>query len=487
MTVPQRRAGPRRASGAVRQTGQALVWLLGTMAAAAAVMYGVYNIGQVGSAKQKAVNAADAAALAGATVQARVLNLVAYNNRSMIANEVLLVQMLSVESWLGYFARTADNIGTVVDIVSIFFPPIAAIGRALDRLGDAADNLNDRAVSPANDAIIRVLELAKIGFQGAHLAVINGGGLLAENAAARVVQANRAQFGVHEDAGLEIDNRPAVRGLTFLTNERQWRAFSRQYTRNQRTDARQVLLDSRDDFSRSRTGAWWTNWTVPCVGGLEKRGGSQLRNFDRWEAEDTLELLTPGKIPCVSGWRYTPIGWGRANADRDGSTGNRWAPNRTAQKNAWRAGRDHSHSGWTGVPAVYDISDRSEASRATLGLDFVVAVRRPQANTMTTQQIGMGVAYATPTGSAEMNERLESNQLSAISKARVSFERPQRGLANDWTASRLWRPDGAKEYGSLFSPYWQARVSDFSLVEKGALMTAMGINPALAPFTPGGQ
>ena len=139
------------------------------------------------------------------------------------------------------------------------------------------------------------------------------------------------------------------------------------------------------------------------------------------------------------------------------------------------------------MPSVFDISDKTAAHRATLGMDFVVAVKRAQAATMTTSNMGMGLAMANnPTGSSEMPERLEQNQLSALAKARVSFQRPQR-LAADRTASTLWRADSAKEYGSLFSPYWEARLVDFSVVEKAALVTAMGINPAVTAFTPGAQ
>jgi hypothetical protein len=99
----------------------------------------------------------------------------------------------------------------------------------------------------------------------------------------------------------------------------------------------------------------------------------------------------------------------------------------------------------------------------------------------------MGVAHASPLGSSNLEERLSSDQLTAVSKARVSFERPQRGLPNDFTAVGLWRPDRAREYGSLFSPYWQARLTEFSSNEKRLLMTAMGLNPALAGLTPGGR
>jgi hypothetical protein len=85
-----------------------------------------------------------------------------------------------------------------------------------------------------------------------------------------------------------------------------------------------------------------------------------------------------------------------------------------------------------------------------------------------------------------MPERLHGDQLSALAKARVSFQRPQRNVT-DKTASALFREDAAKEHGSLFSPYWQARLVDLTIAEKIGLMTAMGINPASAFVTPGGQ
>lgn len=44
------------------------------------------------------MNAADAAAMAGATIQARQRNLGAHTNRAVIANEVFLIRMLSMAS-----------------------------------------------------------------------------------------------------------------------------------------------------------------------------------------------------------------------------------------------------------------------------------------------------------------------------------------------------------------------------------------------------
>jgi hypothetical protein len=361
------------------QQGQALIWLLGTLAASAAVLYGVFSVGQLHAAKAKTVNAADAAALAGATVEARMLNLIAYNNRAVIANEAMLIQLVSIESWLGYFSNTANNFGTVADILGVFIPPIAAIGKLLDETADTAKKLRKKGVKPVIDEAIRALELAKKGVSGAHGAILVGGGLVSEDAASRVVQANRAAFGIHQDPGVEIDDRAAVRAATFLLNQQRWLAFSKQYSGNERTDARQVLLDSRDEFSKNRPGQPWFNFGVGFAG-IEKLGGSQLQGFDRWEAQDTLEVW---KLDWRGKKDYLPIGWGRANADESGTTGSNWSPNRSAQDWAWNDGIGHSHKKWSGVPAVYDIADKKQANRADLGIDFLVAVRRPQGNTMT--------------------------------------------------------------------------------------------------------
>lgn len=472
---------PRSTARASR--GQAVIWLLGTLAASTAILYGVFNTAQMTVSKQRTVNAADASALAGATVQARVLNLAAYNNRAMMANEAFLIQMLSIESWLQYFANTADNFGTVAQIVGVFIPPVNIIAQFLDKTGDVAEEIHDGLVT-ANDGIITALELSKTAIGAAHLVVVKGGGLLAEDAATRVVEANRTQFGTHEDLGVELDKRPGVRAATFALNEKNWLSFTKQYTGNNRQDSREVLLASRDRFSADRPGEWWTNLNAGLVG-TEKRGGSQLKGYDRWETQDTLEVWE--KVPCKSGLckEFQPIGWGRSNADKDGQMGDVWSPNRSAQKLAYQEGE--AHDDWTGTPSVYDVADKSAKTRATLGVDFVVAARRVRTATLTTQQLGMGKDTGALSGTSDMTERLEADQYTALAKARVSFERPQRGLTNDFTASSLWRDDSAKEYGSLFSPYWQARLVDLTKTEKAGLLLAMGMLPDKALYTPGGQ
>lgn len=475
-----------------RHRGQAAIWLLGSLAASAAVMYAVFNTGQVIVGKQRAVNTADAAALAGAQAEARLLNLMAYGNRGIMANEVLLAQMLSLESWTQYVGRTAGNIKTVLNVLSLI-PPLTAfaqtVAKAMGQAQKVADKGHD-ALKKVVDGLIPALELAKSGLQAAEGAIRLGGGVIAGDAAKNLVAANKTNFNGRWDPGLSLSSGAGVDGLTLAKNNADWIQFTRLYDGNNRSDAKYILENSTDRFTRDRPGQGWLNVSLDLLGvGMEKKGGSQLKGFDRWESQDTLEQWTapPLGVFCKGNCKtYIPIGWGRSNADKSGGRGNTWSPNRKAQQLAYSNGGRHDD--WTGVPALYDIRDKSQAARDKLGLDFVVAVSRKGGNDFTTTSVPMaGVQTGAVTGSAHMPLKQHAGQQTVFAKARVFFERPRRGLSNDFTASGLWRPDSAKEYGSLYSPYWQARLRDLTKGEKIALMGTMGLTPDHVLYTPGGQ
>ncbi|MEO6279428.1 pilus assembly protein TadG-related protein [Roseateles sp.] len=476
--------------------GQAAIWLLGTLAASAAVMYAVFNTGQVIVGKQRAVNTADAAALAGAQAEARLLNLMAYGNRGIIANEVLLAQMLSLESWTQYVGRTAGNIKTVLDVLSLI-PPLTAFAQTVSRVMGQAQNISDKghdALKKVIDVLIPALEVAKGGLKGAEAAINKLGGVIAGDAAKNIVAANRTNFNGRWDSGVALANTGAVHTLTLAQNNLDWIAFTKLYDGKNRGDAQYILENSIDNFTRYRPGQSWLNVSLDLLGvGMEKSGGSRLtgvdKGLDRWESQDTLEQWTapPLGVFCKGNCKtYIPIGWGRSNADEKGKLGSVWSPNRIAQKSAYSGGG--KHDGWSGVPALYDIKEKSIDKRENLGIDFIVAVSRDGANDFTTTSVPMGSPLATSVaGSPDMPLKQRAAQNTAFSKARVFFERPRRGLTNDFTASGLWRPDSAKEYGSLYSPYWQARLRDLTTGEKTVLLGAMGLTPDYVLVTPGGQ
>lgn len=480
--------GPRCGQAHRRQRGQAVIWLLGTLAASVAVLYGVYNVGQLTNAKQKVVNAADAAALAGATIEARALNLMAYNNRAVIANEVFMVQAVAMEGWFQYIKTTSGNISPYVS----WIPYIGEVlGPLLDYIDEAA-TFGEEALQAVIPVMVKALEVFKIAVNTGHGAAKVLGSIGAYQAATDVVAANKAAFGTHQDAGLGVDDRAAVKVFSFTRNGAQWLNFTKQYSGSERTDAKDILLRSRDEFTgKSRPGA---GWMTPSLGiaGFEKQGGTQLQGFDRWETQDTYEFWIwrwcgPGKIKTFKQC-YDPIGWGRSNLDKSGSGGGTWSPNRDAQKNARSDG--DTNSGWSGVPALYDVANKDVKDRESLGVDFVVAAKRDKAATLTTSTMGIGKVASGVAGSANMDDQALGAQMSAIGKARVSFQRPQSGIG-DKTASSLFRHDGAKEYGSLYSPFWQARLVDVTVGERTAYMLALGMGPvdaaAAAKFTPGAQ
>ena len=71
------------------------------------------NSGQMVTEKMRLTNAADAAAYSAGVVHARALNLDAYTNRAIVANQVAIAQTLSLVSWGRYFVDVFCNVPTL--------------------------------------------------------------------------------------------------------------------------------------------------------------------------------------------------------------------------------------------------------------------------------------------------------------------------------------------------------------------------------------
>jgi len=119
-----------------RQGGQAVVWFLATIAACCCAFALVYNVGQVANEKEKTTNAADASALSGALVEARILNFEAYTNRAMVANEVTVAQFVSLDSWLRY-----DN--EMLQYIALYTTPIPYVDDITQAIADASQEAID--------------------------------------------------------------------------------------------------------------------------------------------------------------------------------------------------------------------------------------------------------------------------------------------------------------------------------------------------------
>ncbi|OCX68491.1 pilus assembly protein TadG-related protein [Acidithiobacillus thiooxidans] len=99
------------AAAAPRQeSGQAAIFALLLIPTAIAAMLLVFNTGQLTANKLRVQNAADAAAFSAMELQARQMNIDAYLNRAMLANEVAIGQAVAILSWSRYTKRAGENI-----------------------------------------------------------------------------------------------------------------------------------------------------------------------------------------------------------------------------------------------------------------------------------------------------------------------------------------------------------------------------------------
>ena len=482
---------PRLEPSRARQAqGQALVWFLATVAACAAVLYGVYNVGQVTSAKQKVVNAADAGALAGAIQEARVLNLMAYGNRSMVVSDALVAQMISLDSWMRFVQTTTQNLSTVTRMIPVGLTQvIAQLLQTASRAVEQVEAVYGEVFLPG---AITALEARKKIVMLTNESLYASGAVVAQSVSSQVVSANRTSFGGRTDQApqhLGDWGAAAVRA----ENLNEWRKFSKRYAGGERDSAAFVVQASRDEFSMKglddkgkritdagRNGNALTNLRVSALGvRLEKRGGTRLIGFDRWEAQDTLDLRS--QKSWWGGWRgdesTLAIGWGRVDAGSGGHL--QWGGTRAQIEAIHQSPRFLQ---WSGISVVRDLTDEAKQS-PTLG--FMTVAFKPRAATPTTGSMGVAPQPAASVmGSAQMSERLLADQVSAISVAQVYFERPQRGMG-DWTAdawsghASLFREDAHKEYPSLYSPFWQARLAPVKDKHQQAVLAGLGA-PALA-------
>jgi hypothetical protein len=204
---------------------------------------------------------------------------------------------------------------------------------------------------------------------------------------------------------------------------------------------------------------------------VKSSGSTKLRDSDHWESQDSLDLKA--KI-CAGGWFLCkplpgagPIGWGRANVNKDGSSGQNWVNTGDCKKGfGWGSAcflayfnRDQI-SQWSGVPEMLDVRHRTGNDSV---IKYFVSVKKRGDATMTSQRLGIAtVDVPGPQGSPKVEDNLAKDELPAIAAAYVFFKRPKGGPSDPTEGNvrvgHLARKDGVQEYASLYNPYWQARL-----------------------------
>ncbi len=527
LRVRRRSASPLGGRKGVK--GQALVLFVVLVSILCIGLVLVFDTGQSVNKKVQLVNSADAAAYSVAVQQARTLNFAAYMNRGRVANEVAVAQLVSIWSWTNYLhAHTALFIEALdwlkyIPYVGSIFAAMEAVYKGIEVVIGGLRTV----YRPIASAAVLALDGLNGLMAGAARTFVRWGGIEAAQIAKDVLQKNDATAQI-DATGWVVLGQQLTQAASDGPN-----SFLQKHDlpgRNRRSAGmdryRNVVMESRDRFSADRSQAN-SLWIIK----LPSNGGTDMVDYNRWAAIDTLQLKInlPWPLDDIS----VPLGWGGAQAVENTSPRPKFFPGiraggRNGRSNGWRAYYHNrrptyrQYSGatnwvatrlaadqpsvnlskpfpyrnitqrtytkrndayFTGYQGLRDYDDvraghaqSPDADDDKAGPIFSVYATTARENARTSQDIaGIG-------GPAGGNLELKSNvdKLTAISTAQVYFNRAPYSALFRRMVPRSWngRPssDDQLEMGNLFSPYWQARLietptSVYAKVKIGSLVT----------------
>jgi hypothetical protein len=484
--TPHRAAFLRHASAAHparRQHGQALVYGIALLLAGLAGLYLLFNAGQIAAEKTRLVSAADAAAHAGGLMQARALNYDAYSNRALVANEVLIAQMVSLSSWGQYvqqhatmlpyqFPECLDPEGYGAAIGAAFrYGPVYAVKCYLtvQYAGEYLDGIASR-IPEAVEALVVGVEASKAAILAARR-LLHGSGdgsTLFTGLRDRVIQ-QVADANYRDDGPVTARVKPGGDG---------WIGFLHLYEGDERGRFAEVAQQAAwsDDFVKQRSWdavalsppPWeWTCAVARRRNSVKRRGGAELINYDEWKAEDTesyWEVRNTGRLFPRCGRFEQPIASGEQPAhpgEEDGDDADAWLGGSPATNPAAHAqASTEAWTQYTGLPSYLDLAPdwlKPGQSEPRLGLAVLLTRERGDLRTPEGRSaVRQGEDAQGRISISAHHADFEDGRMTASAAAEVFFARPPGSEDNAWGA-RSGKP---RELASLFNPYWQVRLVD---------------------------
>jgi hypothetical protein len=200
---------------------------------------------------------------------------------------------------------------------------------------------------------------------------------------------------------------------------------------------------------------------VPWPGRIEKNGGTVMsgNGLERWEAADSAAVHTvrnTGFLGLSCRWRENmPLGWGAAEAskslehlltDYPGGVLNNRGP--AAMASAEIDGNNTSgFEAYSGISRIMDLDFEALNQARYPSRRVAIYGQALGSSVRTSDRLGMGA------GRLAMPVAFAGQKISAVSAAEIYFKRPSTASAR-------------VEYASLYSPYWQVRLVNPTLLER---------------------
>lgn len=447
--------------GRWRQQGQALIYGIFVLMGGLAALFFMFNTGQLSVEKTKLVNTADAVAYSAGIMHARALNFDAYTNRALIANEVMIAQLVSMASWSSYTDKHARNVPPLNCFSSFSVPVVlglvsyeAACLAVTPRMVARGISSMDTGLQAAAREMTAMTEVAKTllqASQGAMLVSLKG-------ARTRVMQ-QVADENYAGDGSVRVDS-IALADDFFLFGGA---PLIELYSGPDRQRFKDVAVEAayRDSFVKERR--WTSRSPWPCIVGhgadFKRRGGTEMIGMDEWKAMDTGSIhpwhfrfslfssgcRDDGELPL--GYASQAAANGAHGVIGDGDAGYGGSNDNRGAK-AMASSMDWDYSG---LPKFFELKraaldyspSNPDPDKRDVRVTFSIRLTRAKSAMKTSD----GASVIKPSGALELYQGSEAHRvLAAVSTSEVFFERPD-------------HPGGPDELASLFNPFWQVRLS----------------------------
>ncbi len=480
--------------------GQAMVLGLVMLLVLCVGVIVLFDTGQTVSKKVELVNAADAAAYSVAVQEARALNYAAYANRARVANEVAIAQVIGLYSWMNQFHTTSivlEKVMSVLAKIPYVGPIFQALSSVFKAIGQALKGIR-RAYHGGAQAAVSALDMLNEELATSSRLILNWvAGIDVIIVAKDIVKRNSADASLSAVGTGVLTSQLRSANTSFLQSYRIPRSRAGGGSAGSAQDRkgadrfRNVVMQSRDPFSWSRSNHDLNLFLIK----FNQSGGTDMVDYNRWVAADAmgLEISLPWPLDDIN----IPLGWGGAQAVEryqqqrfmsgfgNGSgwvsefnNNRRYRPygdirreNRAAssmidsdpnvrldngqKKGAYFTGYqglrnyDDVKSGQALRPYTEPGSRANPASNT--GPIFTVHVETDVAKARTSAAIdGIGGPAGSPMA---LEDKAAGGKISAYASGQVYFNRPP-------NYALFKRGDNRLEVGNLFSPYWQARLTD---------------------------